>query len=51
MAQESSDVYDYFSAKIDEAAAAAASVDGDDTGDANPVYAKLFATPQAKRFY
>ena len=45
MAQENTDVYDYFNAKIDEAAAAAASVDGDDTEDANPVYAKLFATP------
>ena len=45
MAQDNSDVYDYFNSKIDEAVSAAAVADADDNGDANPVYAKLFASP------
>lgn len=44
-AQDNSEVYDYFNSKIDEAVAAATVVDGDDTEDANHVYAKLFAIP------
>ena len=44
-AQNNSDVYDYFNSKIDEAVVASTAVDGDDTEDANHVYAKLFATP------
>ena len=45
MAQENSDVYDYFNSKIDEAVSAATVVDSDEIDDANPVYAKLFASP------
>ena len=45
MAQDNSDVYDYFNSKIDEAVSASAVVDSDEVGDANPVYAKLFASP------
>ena len=44
-AQENSDVYNYFNSKIDEAVSAAAVVDGEEVEDANPVYAKLFASP------
>ena len=44
-AQENSEVYEYFNGKIDAAVAAATVVTDDDADDANPVYAKLFATP------
>ena len=44
-AQENTDVYNYFNSKIDEAVSAAAVVDGEEVEDANPVYAKLFASP------
>ena len=45
MAQNNTDVYDYFNGKIDEAVSAASVVEGEDNEDANPVYAKLFASP------
>ncbi len=44
-AQNNTEVYDYFNSKIDEAVSAAAIVSDDVVEEANPVYAKLFATP------
>ncbi len=44
-AQNNSAVYDFFNGKIDAAVSAAAVVDGNADGDANPVYARLFASP------
>ena len=44
-AQNGSDVYNYYNSKIDEAVSAAAVITDEDADEANPVYAKLFATP------
>ena len=44
-AQNNADVYDYFNSKIDEAVSAATEVSDESAEEANPVYAKLFATP------
>lgn len=44
-AQSKSSVFDYFNSKIDEAVQASMLVDGAANEEANPVYARLFATP------
>ena len=44
-AQNNSDVYNYFDSKINDAVAAANVVTDDVADEANPVYAKLFASP------
>ena len=44
-AQNNSDVYNYFNSKIDAAVSAANTVAQDASDEANPVYAKLFASP------